>query len=102
MPQDDVAQLVRHDAGDFIIRAGRLEHAAVQKHRAAGQREGVDLPKVDDIKGVSKRRLLQSPRNVSDESTPDPFDERVGRPIVQHWQLLADFGRRLAPKLHIL
>ena len=57
--QDHVAQLVRHDAGHFIVGARRLQHAAVEEHRAARQREGVDLSQVDDVERVSERRLLE-------------------------------------------
>ena len=35
VPQQHVAQLVRHDADDFSFAARRLEHAAVDEHRSA-------------------------------------------------------------------
>jgi hypothetical protein len=97
-----VAQLMCHDARHFIVSAGRLEHAAVEEHRAAGQRERVDLPQVHDIERVSKRRLLQPRGNGGHEPAADLFDECVGGPIVQQRQLLTDFGGGPASKLDIL
>ena len=74
----------------------------MQEHRAAGQRERVDLPQVDDVERVAERRLPESRGNRGDQARADPLDESVGRAIVQHRQLLAHFSRRLTPELDVL
>jgi hypothetical protein len=58
-PQDDVAQLVRHHAGNFALGVGRLDHAAVDEHRTARQCEGVDLFHVDRLEGVLELGMPQ-------------------------------------------
>ena len=45
--KQDVRQLVRHDADDLAFGRGRVEHAAVDEHRSARQRERIDLFQVD-------------------------------------------------------
>ena len=65
-----MAQLVRHHASDFVVGARRLQHAAVQEHRSAGERKCVDLPQVDDVERVAESRLLESRRNGGDEPAP--------------------------------
>lgn len=42
MSKQHVRQLVRHDADDFSF-GGGVEHAAVDEHRPAGERKGIDL-----------------------------------------------------------
>ena len=49
--QNDVAELVRHDAGNLALDRGRLNHAAVDVHGATRQRKRIDLAHVDDFEG---------------------------------------------------
>jgi hypothetical protein len=57
--QDDVADFVGHDAGYFAFRLGRLDHAAIDEHRSAGQRKGVDIANIDGFEAVFELGLLQ-------------------------------------------
>ena len=100
--ENHVAQLVRHDACHFGVGARRFDHPAVEKHRAAGEREGIDLFEIDDVEAVAERRLLQGIRNLIDQPAADLLHEVFRRLIVDERQLLAHFGRRLASKLHVL
>ena len=97
-----MAQLVRHDACDLVVGARGLEHAAVQKHRAAGQRKRVDLPRVHDVKRIPERRLTEPRGNRSDQARADALDENFRRAIVQHRQLLACLGGRLPAEPDVL
>ena len=54
-----VADLVGHHAGDFAFVLGRFEHAAVDEHRAARQRERVDLANVHHLEGVVELRVAE-------------------------------------------
>ena len=47
--QDDVREFVRHHAGNLVVGARRLEHAAIEEHRAARQRKRVDLAQIYDV-----------------------------------------------------
>ena len=75
--QRDVAQLVRHHAGDFAFGVRRFDHAAVDEHRSAGQRERVDLSHVDRLERVAElgmpeirwNRRHQPPADVLDDTT---------------------------------
>jgi hypothetical protein len=60
MTKGDVRQLVRHHAGHLAFRFRFLDHAAVEKHRSARERERVDLFLVDDVEGVAELRMLES------------------------------------------
>jgi len=59
MSENHVAELVRHDAGDLPLDCCGLNHAAVDVHGTARQRERVDLAHVDDFEGVTKLAMLQ-------------------------------------------
>ena len=65
--ENHVAQLVRHDARHFCVGARRFNHPAMEKHRSAGKREGIDLFEIDDVEAVPERRLLQVVRNLVDQ-----------------------------------
>ena len=75
--------LVRHDARHFAFGLGRLEHAAVEEHRPARQRERVDLLEVDDLEAVAERRLAELGRNVVDQLLAEPLDEVFDPLVVQ-------------------
>ena len=64
----DVAQLVRHDPGDFPFGVRLLDHAAIDEHRSAGKGEGVDLFHVDAGEGVAEFRMPELRRNVLGET----------------------------------
>ena len=66
VPQHDVRELVRHDAGDLAFRLRRLNHAAVQEHRPARQREGVDVAEIDDVERVTELGLAKLARDLVD------------------------------------
>ena len=68
VPQQHVRQLVRHHADDFAFRRRRVEHAAVDEHRAARQRERVDLFQVHRRERILVDRLLELRRRRRDES----------------------------------
>src|SRR5205085_1943788 len=57
VPECDVADLVGHHPRDLAFTVRRLEHAAVDEHRSAGQREGVDLADVDPFERVLEFRM---------------------------------------------
>ena len=82
MPENHVAQLVRHDACHFCVGARRFNHPAMQEHRPAGQRESIDLFEIDHVEAVPERRLLQVIRNLGDQSLANLFDEPFRGPVV--------------------
>ncbi len=97
-----MADLVSHDAGDFALGLGRLDHAAIHEHRAARERRGVDLPDVDDVECVAEFLMLQLARDRADQSATQPLDIRLRFVVVQDRQLLAHFLRRLLTEFHVL
>ena len=80
----------------------RLEHAAVDEHRSARQREGVDLLQVHRRERVLEHRLVQLRRRRRDEPLPEPIEIAGERRVVDDRVLLAHFRRRLAPELDVL
>ena len=76
MTEDDVAQLVRHHPRDFAVGVRRLDHAAVDEHRTAWQREGVDLFDVHDFERVLKLGMPQIGRDDRHQPVSDVLDER--------------------------
>ena len=59
MPEQHVRELVRHHADHLTFACRGLEHAAVDEHRPAGQRERVDVLQVHRREGVLERLLLE-------------------------------------------
>ena len=57
MTSHDVADLVAQRAGELVEPLGLLDEAAIDVNEAAGQRERVDLVRVDDV---------EMPREVGD------------------------------------
>ena len=102
VPENHVAQLVRHDACHFCVGARRFDHPAVEKHRPARQREGVDLFEIDDVEAVTELGLLQVIRNLVDQSLANVFDEPLRGPVAEDRQLLTHFGCGLPAELHVL
>ena len=70
----DVAQLVRHDAGNLPFGVRPLHHPAVDEHRPARQREGVDLPKFTPVKLYRNSGC----RNSGEWHRPDAGRSRSG------------------------
>ena len=102
VPQHDVRELVRHDAGDLAFGGRRLNHPAVQEHRPARQRERIDLAKIDDVERVPELGLAELRRDLIDQAVADPLDEILGAPVVEERHLLPDLCRRLLPELDVL
>ena len=102
VPENHVTQFVRHDAGHFGVGTRRFNHPAVEKHRPAGEREGIDLFEIDHVEAVAERWLLQVLRNLIDQPPANFFDKFFRRPVVDDRQLLPHFGRRLPSELHVL
>ena len=100
--QGHVRDLVRHHPRHFGFGLGRLDHAAVQEHRSARQRERVDLPEIDDVEAVAELRLTIVGRDGLDETVADPLREVLDALVVQHRHLLTDFRGRLLPELDVL
>ncbi len=102
VPQRDVAQLVGHHAGDLAFGVRRLDHAAIDVHRSARQRERVDLAHVDDLEGVAELGMPELLRDGLDQPPPDRRHERRHLFVAQNRQLLFDFHGGLSPELHVL
>ena len=102
VPQRDVADLVGHDARGFAFGLGRLDHAAVDEHRSAGQREGVDVAHVDDLEGVAELVVPKLGRNRGDQAAAEILD--IGRHLsfAHQRQLLPSFARGFPPQLDVL
>jgi len=100
--QDDVTQLMSHDAGNLSLGSRRLQHAAVEKHGTTRKRERIDVTQIDDVEGIAECRLAEIRRDVLDQPLPDVLDVFLGALIVQQWKLLTHFAGRLTPQLHIL
>ncbi len=102
VPQDDVAQLVRHDARDFTLRLRRGDHPAVDEHRAAREREGVDVARVHHLERIAELGVLEFLRNGLHEPAANALDVRLDLGIVEQGHLLPDFRRRFLPDLDVL
>ena len=102
VPQNHVAELVRHDAGDPALDRRGLNHAAVEVHGTARQRKRIDLAHVDDFEGVSELRMLQLGRRHLHQAPADAIHKGLDAVVSENRQLLLDFLRRLLTKFHIL
>ena len=100
--ESHVRDLVRHDASNLALGPGRLDHAAVQEHRAARQGERVDLLLVDHVERVPELGVTELGRDGRNQSPADPFDVIVNPLVVQQREFLADLGRGFLPELHVL
>jgi hypothetical protein len=101
MAQRDVRHFVRHHSGDFTLALRGFHHAAIEEHRAARQREGVDVFLVHDVKRVLELRVLELGRHCLSKSPADPFDVVVNAPVVEHRQLFLGLCRGLSSELHV-
>ncbi len=100
--QRHVAQLVRHHADDFPFAVRLFDHAAIDVHRAAGERERVDLADVDAGKRVMELGMTELGRNVLDDPLPEPVEVAVDLVVVHDRQLLLDLPRRLLSEPHVV
>ena len=94
MPKRDVGHLVRHHAGHLAFGLRRLDHAAIQEHRAAGQRERVDVFLVHDLEGARNSGVPELGRHRLTSLWPIR-DVVVDAPVVEHRQFLLRLCRGL-------
>jgi hypothetical protein len=92
---------MRHHAGDLALALGRFDHAAVEEHRPAWQREGVDVFLVHHVEGVLELRMLELGRHCLGESLSDPLDVVIDAVVVEHRQLFLRLRGGLASELHV-
>jgi hypothetical protein len=102
VPQDDVTELVRHDARHLPFGVRRLDHAPVHEHGTARQREGIDLANVDRLEHVLELRMLQLRRNRRHQPLADVLHVRRHFIVVHDRQLLLDLRGGLPSELHVL
>ncbi len=100
--QDDVTQFVRHDPRDFAFGVRGFDHAAIDEHRPAGQRERVDFTDVDDFEGVAELGMTKVGRNHVDQPASDALDVGGDLLVGHHRQRPPRFGRGLLAELDIL
>ena len=99
VPKRDVGDLVRHDAGHLGLGLGRLDHSAIEEHRPARQREGVDLLLVDHVERVAEPRVAELAVDRRGEPRADVLDERVYPIVVEHRKLLLASAAASCPTL---
>ena len=102
MPEEHVTQLVSHHADNFTFSGRRFEHAAVDEHRAARQRERVDLLEIHRRKRVFEHRIVQVRRRRGDEPLAQPIEVTRERRVGDDRILLPYFGRGFATELDVL
>ena len=72
------------------------------EHRAARQRERVDLAQVHDVEGIAELVVAELRRDVPHQPLADALDVVVNAVVVEHRHLLLDFSSRLAAELHVV
>ena len=102
VPQHDVTQLVSHHAGDFAFGVRGFDHPAVDEHRSAWQREGVDLADVHDLERVPELRVLELGWHRGDEPVAEGLDVRRHLVVAQDGQLPLRFRGGLEAQLDVL
>jgi hypothetical protein len=102
MPKQHVGELVGHHAGHFRFRGRRLEHAAVDEHRPARQRERVDLFQIHRRERVLVDRVLEFGRGPCDEPVSEDRKIAGDACILDDRVLPADLGRGFAAELNVL
>jgi hypothetical protein len=75
----DVRNFVGHDAGEFGLFLGAKDQAAVNIEKAAGEGEGVDFVRVNDLDGEGHARI-----GVADKVLADAVDVFGDDGIVNH------------------
>ena len=90
--------LVGEDTGQLRLASSRLEQAAIHVHRTAGEREGVDLRRVD---GLDRVRIGR-PRSVCRQLLDDLVEVAVRVPIVEQRELPLGFHGGLTSDLDVL
>jgi hypothetical protein len=102
MPQQHVRQLVRHHADHFAFRRRRLEHAAVDEHRSAGQRESVDLFQIQRRERILVTLVIQLRRRRCNQAVAHRRQVLRDALVANHRILLANLGGRFHSELHVL
>src|SRR5687768_9993828 len=95
-------ELVRDHPGDLAVISRRVEHAAIHEDGPPGERKGIDLPAIDDVKRVSEPRLLQSAGDRCDQTRADLLDIVLRPSIAGDRQLLPELRRRAPAQLDVL
>src|SRR5262245_3411405 len=73
MPERHMTDLMRHNPGHFAFGTRRLDHSTINKHRSAGQCEGIDIARVDNTEGVPEFRMLKFGRDCCSKRSPNPL-----------------------------
>ena len=102
VPQHDVADLVRHHASSLALRRRRFEHSAIEEHRSAGKREGVDLAHVHDLERVLEFRVPEVGGNGVDEPLAEALGVRRHRVVPKQRQLLPGLRGGLLSEFDVL
>ena len=100
--QQHVAQLVRHHADDLALACSGLEHPAVDEHRAAGQRERVDVLQVHRRERVLEHGIVQLSWCDGDEPFSEPVEVARKCGVGDDGVLLANLCRGLATEFDVL
>jgi len=90
----NVRDLVRKDACELRLVPRRLDGAAIDPHRPAGQGEGIDLAVIRDREAVGILR----PACVRDKAPPDACDVLHNSSILEDWHVPLDLMLRLTPQ----
>jgi hypothetical protein len=69
-----VCELVRHHARHFAFTLRRFDHAAIDEHRAAGERKRVDVLQVYRRKRIFERVVIQLGRGSVDQALAEPLE----------------------------
>ncbi len=94
MARRDVSDFMRHHARHLGFVVGVEQNAGVDEEEAAGQREGVDLFRIDDLDGERNLGV-----GVAHQVLPDPVDVFRDDRIVDNLGLPLDFlGHLLAQR----
>src|SRR6266849_8552061 len=89
-------------AGHFAFSTRGLDHSAIDVHRAARQRERIDVAGIDDLEVKTEFRMLKLRWNRGHQTLADSFDIGVNLRIAQQRELLFCFGSRLPSKLDVV
>jgi hypothetical protein len=100
--QQDVTELVRHDAGHLAFGGGRVEHAAVDEHRPAGEREGVDVLEVDGGERILERVVLEVGGRGRHQSPAQAVEVGIDLAVVDDGVLAPHLGGGFLTDLDVL
>ena len=98
VPQRDMGNLVRHDAGDFALIACIVENAAIDVDEPAGERERINIRRIHHSEAILKLRAAR----VRRKSLSDRVHICSHLRIIENWQLLLGLSRRLLADLDVV